>query len=85
MLQHDLTCDRQPEPRALACGTGREERSEHLLPLVGRDPFTGIADLDHGLTQLPYVIRRSWDFFVRNLLGVEPPADYTITGPPPGG
>jgi dipeptidyl-peptidase-4 len=26
----------------------------------------------------PYVIRRRWDFFVRHLLGVEPPAGYSI-------
>jgi dipeptidyl aminopeptidase/acylaminoacyl peptidase len=44
-----------------------------------------VTDADHGVTQIPYVIRRSWDFFVRHLLGVEPPADYRITGPPPGG
>jgi dipeptidyl aminopeptidase/acylaminoacyl peptidase len=44
-----------------------------------------MTDLDHGVTQHPYVIRRSWDFFVRHFLGTEPPADYRITPPPPGG
>lgn len=29
----------------------------------------------------PYFIRRKWDFFVRHLLGVEPPTDYAITLP----
>jgi dipeptidyl-peptidase 4 len=30
----------------------------------------------HAFDQEPYFIRRSWDFFVRNLMGVEPPKDY---------
>lgn len=30
----------------------------------------------------PYFIRRKWDFFVRHLMGVEPPAGYAITPPP---
>jgi len=29
----------------------------------------------------PYFIRRKWDFFVKNLLGKEPPANYTISAP----
>lgn len=28
----------------------------------------------------PYFIRRKWDYFVRHLLGLEPPADYAING-----
>jgi len=31
----------------------------------------------HSLNE-PYFIRRRWDFFVRHLLGVEPPAGYEI-------
>ena len=31
----------------------------------------------HGFADEPYMIRRRWDYFVRHLLGVEPPA-YTI-------
>lgn len=30
----------------------------------------------------PYFIRRKWDYFVRHLLGVEPPSGYAITPPP---
>ncbi len=33
----------------------------------------------HGLNN-PYVNRRRWDFFVRHLLGVEPPAGFEIGG-----
>jgi dipeptidyl aminopeptidase/acylaminoacyl peptidase len=40
-----------------------------------------LPDMDHGVTQDPYVIRRSWDYWVEHLLGVEPPRDYLIRGP----
>ncbi len=31
----------------------------------------------------PYMMRRRWDYFVKNLLGVEPPLDYTLKGGSP--
>ena len=34
----------------------------------------------HGLNE-PYFIRRRWDYFVRHLLGAEPPGQYEITRP----
>jgi dipeptidyl-peptidase-4 len=34
----------------------------------------------HGFANEPYMIRRRWDYFVRNLLGAEPPAGYEIRG-----
>ena len=40
-----------------------------------------LPDMDHGVTQDPYVIRRSWDYWVEHLLGVTPPRDYLIRGP----
>ncbi len=39
-------------------------------------------DRNHGITQEPYLIRRTWDYFVQNLLGATPPHDYDITPPP---
>ena len=33
----------------------------------------------HGFGNEPYMMRRRWDYFVRHLLGVEPPA-YSIGG-----
>ncbi|HLJ66570.1 MAG TPA: DPP IV N-terminal domain-containing protein [Chloroflexota bacterium] len=33
----------------------------------------------HGCTSDPYFVRRRWDYFVRHLLGAEPPAGYAIT------
>ena len=32
----------------------------------------------HGCTAHPYFVRRRWDYFVRHLLGVDPPAGYEI-------
>ncbi|MFQ5705388.1 MAG: DPP IV N-terminal domain-containing protein [Gemmatimonadales bacterium] len=32
----------------------------------------------HGFGREPYMMRRRWDYFVRNLLGAEPPKDYRI-------
>jgi dipeptidyl aminopeptidase/acylaminoacyl peptidase len=41
-----------------------------------------LPDATHDLTGNPYVIRRTWDYFVEHLLGARPPADYTIAPPP---
>jgi dipeptidyl aminopeptidase/acylaminoacyl peptidase len=37
---------------------------------------------NHRYGREPYVIRRTWDYFVRHLLGEEPPAGYKIEDPP---
>ncbi len=37
-------------------------------------------DRGHGLNE-PYFIRRRWDYFVRHLMGVEPPRQYEIVRP----
>ena len=37
-------------------------------------------DRAHGLNE-PYFIRRRWDYFVRHLLGAEPPPQYEIVRP----
>jgi dipeptidyl aminopeptidase/acylaminoacyl peptidase len=36
----------------------------------------------HGFGNEPYMIRRRWDYFVKHLLGAEPPAGYQMKGPP---
>jgi dipeptidyl aminopeptidase/acylaminoacyl peptidase len=33
----------------------------------------------HGFGNEPYMMRRRWDYFVRHLLGAEPPKEYEIT------
>ena len=40
-----------------------------------------LPNRDHFYTQEPYFIRRRWDYFVRHLLGAEPPADYSFPQP----
>ena len=37
-------------------------------------------DRAHGLNE-PYFVRRRWDYFVRHLLGTEPPKEFEITRP----
>ena len=35
----------------------------------------------HGYGLEPYVVRRRWDYFVKNLMGAEPPANYEMHAP----
>ncbi|HUZ03351.1 MAG TPA: DPP IV N-terminal domain-containing protein, partial [Thermomicrobiaceae bacterium] len=35
----------------------------------------------HGMGSDPYFVRRRWDYFVRHLLGAEPPHEYAIAAP----
>ena len=35
----------------------------------------------HGFGNEPYMIRRRWDYFVRNLLGATPPSEYQMHPP----
>jgi dipeptidyl aminopeptidase/acylaminoacyl peptidase len=35
----------------------------------------------HGFGNEPYMVRRRWDFFVRHLLGAEPPKEYELRPP----
>jgi dipeptidyl aminopeptidase/acylaminoacyl peptidase len=38
-------------------------------------------DFGHGIDVEPYLLRRRWDYFVRHLMGVEPPKEYVIRPP----
>ena len=47
-----------------------------------------LPNRSHGFGNEPYMVRRRWDYFVRYLLGGEPPAGYELhapAGPPAGG
>jgi len=35
-----------------------------------------LPNRNHGFANDPYMIRRRWDYFVKNLLGAEPPKEY---------
>ncbi|MGB7294186.1 MAG: DPP IV N-terminal domain-containing protein [Candidatus Aminicenantales bacterium] len=37
----------------------------------------------HGFGNEPYMVRRRWDYFVRHLLGAEPPREYELKTPAP--
>ena len=39
----------------------------------------------HGFGNEAYMVRRRWDYFVKHLLGVEPPKEYQMKPPPSGG
>jgi dipeptidyl aminopeptidase/acylaminoacyl peptidase len=54
-----------------------------LIKANKRFDFFILPDANHDLTQNPYVIRRTWDYFVDHLLGERPPVDYVIAPPPP--
>ena len=34
----------------------------------------------HGFGNEPYMVRRRWDYFVKNFLGAEPPLEYHMHG-----
>jgi dipeptidyl aminopeptidase/acylaminoacyl peptidase len=40
-----------------------------------------LPNRNHGFGNEPYMIRRRWDYFVRYLLGPEPPKEYQLTPP----
>jgi dipeptidyl-peptidase-4 len=37
-----------------------------------------LPNRSHGFANEPYMVRRRWDYFVRNLMGVEPPKEYEM-------
>ncbi len=40
-----------------------------------------LPNRNHGYSNEPYVVRRTWDYFVEHLLGKTPPREYEVTGP----
>jgi dipeptidyl aminopeptidase/acylaminoacyl peptidase len=44
-----------------------------------------LPNRNHGFGNEPYMVRRRWDYFVRYLLGGEPPAGYDLKPQPAGG
>jgi dipeptidyl-peptidase 4 len=47
---------------------------EHALMQANKDfDLIVLTDKDHGFGGDPYMTRRRWDYFVRYLLGAEPP------------
>jgi dipeptidyl-peptidase-4 len=44
-----------------------------------------LPNRNHGFGNEPYMVRRRWDYFVRYLLGAEPPKNYELKPPPTSG
>ena len=44
-----------------------------------------LPNRNHGFGNEPYMVRRRWDYFVRNLSGGEPPSGYELKPPAGGG
>jgi dipeptidyl aminopeptidase/acylaminoacyl peptidase len=40
-----------------------------------------LPNRSHGFASEPYMVRRRWDYFARNLLGAEPPQNYELRPP----
>ncbi len=75
LLAHGLVDDNVPPANTLLV--------EHELMRANKDfDLIILTDRDHGFGGDPYMVRRRWDYFVRYLLGVEPPA-YALHPPPP--
>jgi dipeptidyl aminopeptidase/acylaminoacyl peptidase len=77
LLAHGTTDDNVPPYNTLLLVDAliRANKDFDLLLLPNRR---------HGFGGEPYMVRRRWDYFVRNLLGAEPPAGYELHPPAPG-
>ncbi len=70
----------------LAHGTMDNNVPPYMTLLVVNELIKANKDFDllllpnrsHGFGNEPYMIRRRWDYFVRNLLGAEPPQGYEL-------
>ena len=47
----------------------------------GRFDLIMLPNRSHGFGNEPYMVRRRWDYFVRYLLGAEPPQGYELHPP----
>jgi dipeptidyl-peptidase-4 len=70
----------------LAHGTMDDNVPPYNTLLVANELIKANKDFDfillpnraHGFGGEPYMVRRRWDYFVKNLLGAEPPKEYQI-------
>jgi dipeptidyl aminopeptidase/acylaminoacyl peptidase len=70
----------------LAHGTTDDNVPPYNTLLVVNELIRANKDFDllllpnraHGFGNEPYMVRRRWDYFVRNLLGAEPPKEYPL-------
>ncbi len=74
LLAHGTTDDNVPPYNTLLLVDAliRANKDFDLLLLPNRR---------HGFGSEPYMVRRRWDYFVRNLMGAEPPSGYELHPP----
>ncbi|WP_258137061.1 S9 family peptidase [Mucilaginibacter phenanthrenivorans] len=82
MIAHGLLDDNVPPYNSLLVIEALEKANKDYDLVV-------FPNMPHGYGQYsPYMMRRRWDYFVKNLLGVEPPHEYALkakTDPRNGG
>ncbi|MBC7895509.1 MAG: prolyl oligopeptidase family serine peptidase, partial [Cytophagaceae bacterium] len=71
LMTGDMDCNNPPaETLRLADALQKANKSFDMLIVT-----------DAGHQRSTYAIRRAWDYFVANLLGVEPPSNYRLIPP----
>ncbi len=53
--------------------------ADELIKANKRFDMLALPNRNHGFATEPYFVQRTWDYFVRHLLGREPPEDFTLT------
>jgi dienelactone hydrolase len=77
MLAHGLMDDNVPPQNTLLVVEALEKANKNYDLVVFPNSPHG-----YGLEYAPYMMRRRWDYFVKNLLGVEPPVEYKLATKP---
>lgn len=75
MLVHGLMDDNVPPSNTLLVVEALEKANKSFDLVLFPNSAHGYG------TYSPYMMRRRWDYFVKNLLGVEPPKDYLMKTP----
>lgn len=76
MLAHGLMDDNVPPQNTLLVIEALEKANKNYDLVVFPNAAHGYA------LYAPYMMRRRWDYFVKNLLGAEPPSEYKLSTKP---
>lgn len=75
MLVHGMMDDNVPPYNTLLVVEALEKANKSFDLVIFPNSAHGFGEYS------PYMMRRRWDYFVKNLLGAEPPHDYQMKGP----
>ena len=75
MLVHGMMDDNVPPYNTLLVVEALEKANKSFDLVIFPNSAHGYGSYS------PYMMRRRWDYFVKNLLGAEPPKDYQMKGP----